>query len=73
MRSYEDVFRLDVAMEEVVLVDVLQAGQDLKQYALDRSVVQSFVLACLDQLVEIAVHEFHCNVKLFAEWIQKDV
>jgi len=60
-------------MEEVILVDVLKAGQNLKQDTFDCSVVQSFVLACLDQLVEIAIHELHGDVKLLAEWIQEDV
>ena len=69
----EDVLGLDVAVEEVVLVDVLEARDDLEEDALDGGAVQALVVARLHELVEVAVHVLHGNVQLLAHGIQEDV
>lgn len=60
-------------MEEVVCMDVLEALHDLEQDALDASGVQAFVIASFHELVEVAIHILHADVKFLAERVQEDV
>jgi hypothetical protein len=69
----ENVFRLDIAMEEVMSMDMLQALHDLEQNALDAAIIEALVLASLHELVQIAVHILHADMELLAERIKKDI
>jgi hypothetical protein len=60
--GHEDVLGLDVAVEEVVGVDVLETLHDLEQDALDTCVVEILVVSGLHQLVQVALHVLHGNV-----------
>jgi len=70
---HEDVLWFDVAMEEFASVDVLEACKNLKENALYTRVVQRLVVSGLHQLVEVAVHVLHGDVKSPAVGIQEDV
>ena len=69
----EDVFGLDVAVEEVVRVDVFQTLHNLVKNALNATVVKALVVASLHQLVEVALHVLHGNMKLLGVGVQEDV
>ena len=72
-RRNEDVLGLDVAMEEVVGVDVIQSRDYLVQDALDAGAVQASVGSGLHQLVEIAVHVLHADMQFLGRRIEEDV
>ena len=69
----ENVFGLDVAVEEVVRVDVFQTLHNLVKDALDAAVVKALVVASLHQLVEVALHVLHSDMKLLSVGVQEDV
>jgi hypothetical protein len=69
----KNVFRLDVAVEEVVRVDVFEALHDLEEDALHTSVIETLVIASLHQLVEVTLHVLHGDMELLGERIQEDV
>jgi hypothetical protein len=50
-RRYENVFGLNIAVEEVVGVDVVQTGQDLVKNTLDVLAFKVFVVTGLHQLI----------------------
>jgi hypothetical protein len=60
-------------MKEFAIMDVLESGEDLEQYALDTVGIQWFVIARLHQLVKVAIHELHCNVQPAAVRVQENV
>jgi hypothetical protein len=60
-------------MEELAIVDVLESGHNLEQYALDTVCVHWLVVTGLHQLVEIAVHVLHRNVKAAAVRVKEDI
>jgi hypothetical protein len=60
-------------VEKFAVVDMLETTEDLEQDALDTGGVHWLVVACLHQLVEVAVHELHCDVKPAAVRVQEDV
>lgn len=60
-------------MEEIVSVNVIEAGEDLVQNALDAAVVQVFVISCLHELIQITIHVFHTYVKLLGHGIKEDL
>lgn len=49
-------------MKEVMIMDVVKTGQDLKKNTLDAATVQAFVLTCFHQLVQIPIHMLHADV-----------
>lgn len=63
-RRNQNVLWLDIAVEEVVSMDVIQTAHNLVEDALDVLGVKSLVVSCLHQLVEVAVHVFHADVEL---------
>ena len=69
----ENIFRLDVAVEEVVCMDVLQTLHNLIQDALDAAVVQTLVVTSLHQLIQVSLHILHGDVKLLGEGIEEDI
>lgn len=69
----EDVFGFDVAMEEVVGVNVFKTLHDLIENALDTRVVEALVISRLHQLVKVALHVLHANMQLLAVGIQENV
>jgi hypothetical protein len=69
----ENVFGLDVAMEEVMRVNVFEALHNLEEDALHTSVIETLVVASLHQLVEVTLHVLHGDMELLSERIQKDV
>jgi hypothetical protein len=69
----KNVFGLDVAVEEVMRVDVFEALHDLEEDALHTSVIETLVIASLHQLVEVTLHILHGDMELLGERIQKDV
>jgi len=69
----EDVLWLDVAVEELAVVDVLQSGHYLEEDALYTVRVHWLVVPGLHELVQVAVHELHGNVKPSAVGVQEDV
>src|SRR5947207_8330207 len=58
----KNVFRLNVAMEEVVMMNVLEAGDDLVENTLDARSIHVLVISSLHQLIKISIHVLHCNV-----------
>jgi hypothetical protein len=70
---YEDVFGLDISVEEMMGVDVIETGEDLVQNAFDTPRVHAFVVPRFHELVQVAVHELHAYVQLFTERIQENV
>ena len=60
-------------MEEMMVVDVFQTRDDLKQDALYTSTIQTLMIPCLHQLVKIAVHVLHGDMQLLRDRIQEDV
>ena len=60
-------------MKEVVVVNMLEAGHDLEQYALDAAGIQLLVVTSLQQLIEIDIHVLHSNVQLSTMWVKEDV
>jgi len=72
-RRDENVFRLDVAVEEVVSVDVLEARKDLVKNTLHTSGIQTLVVAGFHQLIKITIHIFHTDMELFAVRVEEDV
>lgn len=60
-------------MEELAVVDVLQARENLEQNALHTVRIHWFVIPRLHQLVQISIHELHGNVKSPAVRVQEDV
>jgi hypothetical protein len=69
----ENVFGLDVAMEEVMRVNVFEALHNLEEDALHTSVIETLVVASLHQLVEVPLHVLHGDMELLSERIQEDV
>jgi hypothetical protein len=69
----ENVFGLDVAMEEVMRVNVFEALHNLEEDALHTSVIETLVVASLHQLVEVTLHVLHGDMELLSERIQEDV
>lgn len=69
----KNVFGLDVAMEEVMRVDVFEALHNLEEDTLHASVVETLVIASLHQLVEVTLHVLHGDMELLSERIQEDV
>ncbi len=51
-------------MEEIVIVDVVETCKNLEKYALDARAIQAPVVSCFHELVEIAIHMLHTDVKL---------
>lgn len=60
-------------MEEVVVVNVFEARENLAKDTLDAGAVERLVLARLHQLVQVAVHVLHGDVELLAHWVKEDV
>lgn len=54
-------------------VDVIEAGENLIQDALDAAVVQVLMISCLHELIQITIHVFHTYVKLFGHGIKEDL
>lgn len=54
-------------------VNVIKAGENLVQDALDAAVVQVFMISCLHELIQITFHVFHTYVKLFSQGIKEDL
>jgi hypothetical protein len=69
----EDVLGFDIAMEEVVGVDMVETLQDLVEDTLDVLSLEIFVVPCLHQLIEIAIHVLHGDVKLAGERIEENI
>jgi hypothetical protein len=57
----------------VVVVNVLQSGQNLAENALHTGTVERLVVTRLHQLVEVAIHVFHGDVELLAHRVKEDV
>jgi hypothetical protein len=72
-RGNQNVLGLDVAVEEVVVVNVFQARENLTKDALDTRAVERLVVARLHQLVQVAIHVLHGDVELLAQWVEEDV
>jgi len=49
-------------MEEIMGMDMVQTGQYLEQDALNTLAIQTLMISCLHQLIEIEVHVFHTNM-----------
>lgn len=47
-------------------VNMVQAGKNLVENALHAPHVHAFVISRFHQLIQVAVHVFHADVKLFA-------
>lgn len=60
-------------MKEFTIVNVLQTRHDLEKNALNAVGIHGLVVPRLHQLVEVAIHVFHCNVKASAVRIQEDI
>lgn len=60
--GHHDVLWLDVAVEEVVGVDVFEAGEDLDEDALDAGAVKDLVITLLHELIQVDVHVLHADV-----------
>ena len=69
----QDVLRLDVAMEEVMGVDVVQPREDLIENAFDVSLVETLLVPRLHQLVQVTVHVLHADVKFPRKGVEEDV
>jgi hypothetical protein len=69
----ENILWFDVSVKEMMVVDVLEAVHNLEQDAFDTGIVKALVIARLHQLIQVAFHILHTNVKLFTERIQEDV
>lgn len=54
-------------------VNVIEAGENLVQNALDTAVIQVFMISCLHELIQITIHVFHTYVKLFGHGIKEDL
>lgn len=54
-------------------VDVFQSLHDLEKDALDTRNVKTFVVSSFHELVKIAIHIFHSNVKLLGEGVEENV
>lgn len=54
-------------------VNVIEAGENLVQNALDTAVIQVFMISCLHELIQITIHVFHTYVKLFGYRIKEDL
>ena len=57
----------------MVCVDVVQTRQDLVKNTLDVLAFKVFVVTGLHQLIQVAIHVFHADVKLVGEGVEKDV
>ena len=60
-------------MEEVVIMDMVETGQDLEKNAFDAAAVQAFVLTSFHKLVQISIHVLHTDMQLLGRWIQEDL
>ena len=67
------VLWLDISVEEVVIVDVVEAAENLIQDAFDAAAIQAFMISGLHQLVQIAIHILHADVQFLGHRIQEDV
>lgn len=54
-------------------VNVIETRENLEQDALHALGIHAFVIPSFHQLVKVAVHVLHTNVKFLAEWIQEDI
>jgi hypothetical protein len=52
---------------------VFQTGENLTKDTLDAGAVERLVVARLHQLVQVAIHVLHGDVKLLAHWVEEDV
>lgn len=71
--GHQNVLRLDIAVEEVVGMNVVKATQDLVEDALDMLSVQTLVVSCLHQLVEVAIHVLHADMQFSGKRVEEDV
>lgn len=71
--GYQDVLWLDIAVEEMMGMNVVQTAHNLVEDALDVLGVERLVVSCLHQLVEVAVHVFHADVELSGKGVEEDV
>lgn len=69
----EDVFGLNVTVEEAMRVDVVEAGEDLVENALDDPSIQVFVVSRLHQLVQVAIHVLHGDVEFLRQRVEEDI
>jgi hypothetical protein len=69
----QNVFGLDVAVKEVVSVDMFQTLHNLEEDALDAAVVKALVVASLHQLVEVTLHVLHSDMELLSVGVQENV
>lgn len=60
-------------MKELMSVDVVQAGQDLVEDALDTFRVHTFVISSFHQLVQVAVHVLHADVEFPAVGVEENI
>jgi hypothetical protein len=60
-------------MEEVMFVNMFKTRQNLEEDALHTGPIQRLMVARFHELVEVAIHVFHGDVKFSAQWIQEDV
>jgi len=60
-------------MEELAVMNVFQPRQYLEQDALYTVRIHWLVVPCLHELVEVAIHELHGDVKPPAVGVQEDV
>ena len=60
-------------MKEAMVVNVLEPGHYLVEQTLDKVRFHQLTAARLHQLVEVAVHVLHSNVKLAADWVKEDI
>lgn len=56
-----------------MIVNVLEAGEDLEQDALDTGAIERLMVASFHQLVQVAVHVLHDDVQLLAKRVEEDV
>ena len=54
-------------------MDVVEAGEDLEEDAFDAAAIQTFVVSCFHQLVEITIHVLHTDVELLRYRIKEDI
>jgi hypothetical protein len=49
-------------MEELMSVNVIEAGQDLIKYTLDTFRIHTLMVSRFHQLVQITIHVFHADM-----------
>ena len=54
-------------------MDVVEAGQNLIEYALDTFRIHTLVIPGFHQLVQVAVHVLHTDMQFPAVWVKEDI